>query len=499
MAPSPLTSQRQEVERDDVQALVLQGYGKLRGAAYVVAEVVDAAAARAWLAGLVPVVTTGSGRPAERALNVAFTASGLAALGLPPDTVAGFSLEFGEGMTSAHRSRLLGDEGDADPSRWAWGGPQGAPVHVLLLLFDRDEAGLSEWLGEHRRRLAEHLREVTVLATSDIGRGEHFGFRDGLSQPALEGIGRAAPPMHTLRPGEMLLGYRNEHGEYPRTPLVAARDDPGNLLGEDAGGSGRHDFGRNGSYLVLRTLSQDVGRFWRFLDDATRRPDGSSDPSARTALAARMVGRWPAGTPLTRSPDGERPGLEADNDFGYAAHDPDGLACPVGAHVRRTNPRDSLPPKPGTSASVAVGKRHRLLRRGRPYGPPIDVDTALADTSDHVDVRGLHFVALCADIARQFEFVTHTWAMNPNFGGLYDDPDPLLGVQAVRSFTVQQDPVRRRVADVPVFVTVRGGAYFFLPSRRALRYLAAGDGVSRRLTTAASGNGGRSPEVEGHL
>jgi deferrochelatase/peroxidase EfeB len=453
VASNPLTRNREHLERDDVQAIVLQGYGKLRGAAYVLLEVVDAAAARAWLEGVVPEVTTGSERPSGRAVNVAFTAAGLAAMGVPPHVVGGFSLEFCEGMTSEHRSRLLGDQGDAAPSRWAWGGPNGTPVHGLLLLFAGDDADLSVLLAEHRRRLADHgLREVSVLATTDIGRGEHFGFRDGLSQPALAGVGRAAPPMHTLRAGEMLLGYRNEHGEYPRTPLVAAADDPGGVLASDVTGSRRHDLGRNGSYLVLRTLSQDVGRFWRFLDETTRRPDGSSDPQ-------------------------ERPGLETDNDFGYVAHDPDGLSCPVGAHVRRTNPRDSLPPKPGTSASVSVGKRHRLLRRGRSFGPPMDVDGALAKvpggSTEDPDARGLHFIALCADIARQFEFVTHTWALNPQFAGLYDDPDPLLGGhQGARHFTVQQDPVRRRVADVPVFVTARGGAYFFLPGLRALRYLA---------------------------
>jgi Dyp-type peroxidase family len=476
VAADPVTGKgRESVEVADVQGIVLQGYGRLRGAAYVVLEVVDAAEARAWLGDLASEVTTGSARPAGRALNIAFTAAGLAALGLPDAVVAGFSLEFGEGMTSAHRSRLLGDEGDAAPDRWSWGGPQGSPVHVLLLVFASDENDLAGPLAEHRRRAAEQgLREVAVLPTTDIGRGEHFGFRDGLSQPALSGVGRAAPPMHTLRAGEMLLGYRNEHGEYPRTPLVAAADDPDGVLPPDVAGSRRHDLGRNGSYLVLRSLTQEVGVFWRFLDEAARRPDGSSDPTARTALAARMVGRWPSGAPLTRSPHEDRPRLAADNDFGYAAHDPDGLSCPVGAHIRRTDPRDSLPPQPGTSASVAVGKRHRLLRRGRSFGPPLDVETALAGISDEPDARGLHFIALCADIARQFEFITHTWALNPHFAGLYDDADPLLGghQEEGRAFTVQRDPVRRRFGDVPVFVTVRGGAYFFLPGLRALRYLA---------------------------
>ena len=329
------------------------------------------------------------------------------------------------------------------------------------------------------------LHELACLETTDIGRGEHFGFRDGLSQPAMSGVGAKAPPMHTVAPGEFLLGYLNEHGQYSRSPLVPAAADPGGLLPErhsgDHAASGpsaagledAHDFGRSGSYLVLRTLDQDVGGFWRFMDTATLTPQGEPDEAARTALAARMVGRWPSGAPLTRAPETDQPDLAEDNDFGYQAEDPHGLGCPIGAHVRRTNPRDSLPPKPGTPDSIDVGKRHRLIRRGRPYGPPVSLEAALEDTAPPGH-RGLHFVALCADIARQFEFISHTWVMSPSFAGLLDDADPLLSGHTGRgtSFTVQGTPVRTRVTEVPAFVTVRGGAYFFLPGARALRYLA---------------------------
>ncbi len=474
MAADPVTSRRAEpVDGADVQALVLQGYGRLRAAAYVLLGVSAPAAARRWLADLLPEVSTGPGRPGGDAVNVAVTASGLSRLGLPDATLSGFSLEFLEGMTSPHRSRLLGDLGAAAPQHWAWGAPQGPPVDLMLLVFTLDEETLERRLEEHRRRAEEHgLQVLRTLSTHDLGRDEHFGFRDGLSQPVIAGQ-RGGAAMHTVRPGEFLLGYRNEHDELPRTPLVDPADDPGDVLGADVAGSPRKDLGRNGSYLVARSLSQDVGGFWGFLDQATRHPDGSSDPEARTALAARMVGRWPSGAPLTRTPDRDRPELAEDNDFGYDADDRAGLHCPIGAHVRRTNPRDSLPPRPGTPASLAVNRRHRLLRRGRPYGPPVDLETALRAGPGSDDVRGLHFLAVCADIARQFEFVTHTWALNPHFAGLYDDADPLLsGHQAQGThFTVQATPLRRRVGDVPAFVTVRGGAYFFLPGIRALRYL----------------------------
>ncbi len=128
----------------------------------------------------------------------------------------------------------------------------------------------------------------------------------------------------------------------------------------------------------------------------------------------------------------------------------------------------------GRSESTDVGKRHRLVRRGRAFGPPIDPDAALDEDPAQSPERGLHFLALCSDIARQFEFISHTWAMNPSFAGLLDDADPLLGGHIARgtSFTVQGEPVRRRHPGVPAFVTPRGGAYFFLPGGRALRYLA---------------------------
>jgi Dyp-type peroxidase family len=487
MVANPL-KKRAGVDTADVQGLVLQGYGKLRAAAYLVLQLPDGSGARAWLQGVLPEVTLGSDRPPTLAINVAVTATGFGRLGLPPATTDGFSPEFLEGMTSAHRSRLLGDEGQAAPAHWSWGKPDGPEVDALLLVFGRDEDTLRPALDRLRSDLATHgVRELASLDTEDIGRGEHFGFRDGLSQPAMVGLGREAAPMHTVEPGEFLLGYRNEHGQYPRSPLVPAAEDPAAVLPDRprgpagavapvaAGWEDAHDFGRNGSYLVVRTLAQDVGSFWRYADDRSRANGSAAGTEARTALAARMVGRWPSGAPVTRSPEHDRPELAEDNDFGYDATDRDGTRCPVGAHVRRTNPRDSLPPKPGTDASIDVGKRHRLIRRGRTYGPPITPEAALTEDPAHAPERGLHFLALCADIARQFEFISHTWVMNPGFAGLLDDADPLLGGHGARgsSFTVQADPVRRRYAEVPVVVTPRGGAYFFLPGGRALQYLAS--------------------------
>ena len=141
------------------------------------------------------------------------------------------------------------------------------------------------------------------------------------------------------------------------------------MLPRDAEGSGRADLGRNGSYLVVRQLRQDVPGFWGFVDrrDAAPRRERATR-TARLRLAAKMVGRWPSGAPLALAPEADDPSLADANDFGYHELDPRGARCPVGAHIRRSNPRDSLDPRPGSSDSWKINRRHRILRRGREYG-----------------------------------------------------------------------------------------------------------------------------------
>jgi len=168
------------------------------------------------------------------------------------------------------------------------------------------------------------------------------------------------------------------------------------------------------------------------------------------------------------SPDGDNPELARADDFAYRETDERGFKCPIGSHIRRSNPRDSLGPT--AAKAKATANRHRILRRGRSYGDrPKD---RLVD--DGID-RGLHFLCLNSDIERQFEFVQQTWCNNPVFGGLNGEVDPLVGnlTRGDEIFTVPADPLRTRVHNLERFVTVKGGAYFFLPSISALRYLAA--------------------------
>lgn len=445
------------LDRADAQGLIVRGYGKLGHASFLLFGIEDAAGARAVLRRWADQAATAAAPPGGSAVNIAVTAAGLRVLGVPGRIVDGFGACYAEGMVTEHRTRLLGDQGAADPRRWAWGGPAGAAVHLLLLVYASTATVLKRRITQLTRDTGA-LSLVATLPTDRLTPTEPFGFRDGLSQPALAGTGGDAGGREVPL-GEFVLGYPNAYGRFTERPLLAPGDDPANLLPRDPGGSGSPDLGRNGSFLVLRQLSQDVDGFWSYVRD------NSDSAQSAERLAAKMVGRWPSGAPLVLAPERDAPDL-ADQDFAYHETDPQGLACPIGAHVRRANPRDSLDPRPGSAASLAVNDRHRLLRRGRSYTMPAHADGVPAE-------RGLHFLCLNANLSRQYEFVQHTWVNAPTFAGLHDDADPLVAPRNGRggTFTEQGLPVRKRHRSVPAFVQVRGGAYFFLPGLAALRYL----------------------------
>jgi deferrochelatase/peroxidase EfeB len=283
-------------------------------------------------------------------------------LGLAP-ALGRFSDRFLDGVTAPYRSRALGDLGAAVPERWRWGGPATPPIDLLLLLYAEDRAGLSAL----ERRLTgpgDGLELVQALDTRWSDR-EHFGFRDGIAQPHVAGL-REGRPDDTIRAGEFVLGYRNEHDQQTDRPLVARAADPAGILPVDPVG-GDADLGRNGSYLVLRTLSQDVRAFWTSVDRATSAGNGRHDPAARLRLAAQTVGRWPDGEPLVLAPDGPRETLEPTDDFRYHRLDPGGLRCPLGAHIRRAHPRARSAARLGPldrarQAPPAAAARTRLRR-----------------------------------------------------------------------------------------------------------------------------------------
>ncbi len=456
-----------------IQGIILRGYGHLTEACFCLLGVDTARAgdARRWLAAL-PV--TDAQRAAKKQaepgpfVNVALTHAGLVALGLPQPLLDGFPREIVEGPDTDARARALGDSGPSHPTEWAWGSRRREPVHVVLMLYAADAVALAAAHGKHLTDArAAGLHEVKTLDTIALaGRKEHFGFRDGIAQPVVEGARDEVVPGNTIKPGEVLLGYPTEfEGEDSHVP--AAPD---------------FDFCKDGSYLVMRQLEQDVRAFWSFCRDGTR--------TVRTAgaaikLAAQMVGRWPSGASLVRYPHADpHPGGNTDDDaFGYRApiDDTSGLHCPYGSHVRRSNPRDwNLSDDPGKARVIA--NRHRILRRGRAYGTPLTPDAQPASYLGALDAppegvqRGLHFLCFGASVERQFEFVQQQWCNNPKFARLANGADPLIGDQrplagTPPSFTVQASPVSRRVLGLQRFVTVKGAAYCFVPSLSALRGL----------------------------
>jgi deferrochelatase/peroxidase EfeB len=470
-----MKTQAPKVELDDIQGLLRFGYKHHTEACLLLLRVADRAAARAWLAEA-PVESAVARDPLpQTVLQLAFTSEGLRALGA--DVVDGFSPEFVSGMAgNANRERRLGDVGANAPHHWRWGG-DGTLPHVLLMLY-ATPGRLSGWRRELEAQYGPGFECLACLPCADRNGAEPFGFADGLSQPQLDwerqrpARDRESSSYTNLAClGEFVLGYPNEYGNYTDRPLL----DPGRsgaaLLPRAEEAPGMADLGRNGSYLVLRQLRQDVDGFWRFLDSRA-----GGDPALRQRLAEAMVGRTLQGEPLAACGAGGA-------DFTYR-DDPEGLRCPLGAHIRRANPRNAdVPPgAPGLASRamralgldgkamaqdlVASTRFHRLLRRGRPYGAG-------------GDEQGLYFIGLNANLARQFEFVQGAWLAGSRFNGL-NETDPLLGPRLpgpdgcpADTFSIPQAAgPDQRVTGLPQFVTVVGGAYFFLPGIRALRYLA---------------------------
>ena len=488
--------------RADIQGFITSAYGHLPFSAYLLVEFRDRLQAQVWLKALLPSLTTAFSwrrRPdvpkakPERAMNVAFTYAGLSALGLSEAALRTFPPEFRDGMASQEHSRILGDTGESAPSQWELGGPHNPVVHALLVLNAQTRLDLDAWCAEQREifqntqgGVVEHESSAQYGSRPDNSR-EHFGFFDGIAQPQIEGVKGKG-----VGTGEFILGYQNEYDFFPLSPVVPLADDPKRILPASANPYHRtaryRDLGFNGTFVVYRKLAQDVVSFWRFLQDESIRLEGQPNPRFMIWLAAKMVGRWPSGASLILAPNGDQPDLRTD-DFLYAKEDPDGLACPFGSHIRRTNPRDQIGPA-GQVESLHMSARHRILRRGKPYGPPLfdptvltrldqpDATQAILDLQDDGQPRGLHFLCANASIKDQFEFIQQAWVNNPGFSGLLDNRDPLLGdndpTAATGGMLIPGLHTTIRTAPLPRFVTVRGGVYTFMPSLTTIRYLAYG-------------------------
>ncbi len=483
----------------DIQGFVTSGFGHLPHSAYLFVAFGERAPARAWLKELLPQVTTAaswrvrSGEPKAkppRTLNVALTAAGLAALGLSEAALRTFPPEFREGMASPQRARILGDRDENAPENWEFGGPDQPSIHGVLILHAATRPDLNAWCASLRKTIKHTQGGVVELEMQYGLKPEHgkepFGFLDGIAQPAIKGIKGAG-----VNTGEFILGYQNEYGYHPASPVVGPDEDPRRVLPASANPhhqrAAYRDLGLNGTYMVYRKLRQDVAGFWQFLQAEAVRQGGKADPQFMVWLAAKMVGRWPSGAPLVLAPDHDRPDLGHQDDFLYAQSDPKGLACPFGSHIRRSNPRDMIRPA-GPEQSLHMTARHRILRRGRVFGPPLfdltildhlerrDLLRTIVDLQDDGKSRGIHFVCVNTSIKSQFEFVQQAWVNNPHFNGLVDNSDPFSAVNSptargASAMSVPGYPTGLRTAPLSSYITMRGGAYFFMPGLTALRFL----------------------------
>jgi Dyp-type peroxidase family len=460
-----------QLDLGDIQGDILFAYGNEYAFTSYVFVNIEGADGRGWLSALVDRVTTARPWPKgsdgvtdkpDTTLNLAFTAAGLAALGVSQELLATFSSEFRGGM--AARAADLGDVGPSAPGNWEPGLGTGA-AHVLATINARSSALLERELTafrEHAERCATTIVNEQHAQLLDAQR-EHFGFSDGFGQPAIEGVsehksvGGGVPQpdgrWRPLAPGEFILGYEDEDSRVdPEHRLPSAPAAP---------------LGRGGTYMVYRKLYQDVALWRETLRDAARDYEGGEKK-----LAAKIVGRWPNGAPLVTSPHDEDPAFdptqESSNDFRYLDNDPDGSRCPLGAHIRRTNPRDALGWE-GLDEAGLLAFRHRIIRRGMPYGPPLAPDDSVDD--DDTD-RGLVFVCFNASISRQFEAITLQWVNDGNSFHLGDDRDFLLAdASASGKMTIQGHPPFF-VAPQHSFVTTKGGEYLFAPGMTALAALA---------------------------
>jgi Dyp-type peroxidase family len=213
---------------------------------------------------------------------------------------------------------------------------------------------------------------------------------------------------------------------------------------------------RNGSYMAYRRLEEHVGRFRDFL------AEHGETREEQELIAAKLMGRWRSGAPLTLCPETDDPELGADlercNAFNYKESDPHGYAVPLGSHMRRMNPRDT---------AVNMNRR-RMIRRGATYGPHLP-----EGQPDDGQERGIAAFVICANLVRQFEFAQNVWVNDRNFHELGNERDPIIGNQdGTLEYKIPKRPIRRKITGLPAFTSVRGGAYFFLPGIKALGFLA---------------------------
>lgn len=525
-----------EAEKKDMQGLIARGYNSLNSAVYILLQITNAAQAKVYFNQLIENYITSADKSGiedltkngdpKKAVHIAFTISGLKNLDLPENVLSTFSRQFKEGMSFNYpdpddkskiikeRSSLLGDTRNNDPANWRWGNAETEKVvDCVIMLYAEYNTDLDTLVGAVYTNLEKGVKLVYMGGTFQYDPNiskEHFGFQDGISQPIIKGFSQSRDEPDDdklINPGEFILGYKNDYNNYSPSPYVDSCTNSDGLACLP-GFTDKKDLGKNGTYLVFRQIEQHVEKFWDFHYNKSKEAAASQTEKA-VKLAAKMIGRWPEGQPLVTCPNGACP-MDDDslNDFSYSEMDNDGINCPLGAHIRRTNPRDQVHTGRGVKDSIEMAKKHRMLRRGRSYGKPLDQDFNIdnmlwhvrnktMETNSNVNrdchpetkevnkddketitiKRGLHFICMVSDIERQFEFVQNVWANTSTFGDLCNEVDPIISPRPTdaqphcHEFTTPQNIIRNRYKNVPEFTTVVGGAYFFMPGINALKYI----------------------------
>ncbi len=405
---------------------------------------------RKWLNALVD--TIGNAKTVMKAsetdmrwVSLAFTFEGLRKLGVDEASLATFPEPFRQGM--AARAAIIGDTGINHPDNWE-DNITSKDLHAVIILFARDKEEIERCMKKHDEYIKE-INEVEILSSLLLEPvppfdyvHEHFGYRDRLTTPVIEGMGIEATPGSSppSKPGEFFLGYPDETGLMPQSPQPEI-------------------LSKNGSFLAYRKMREHVGAFRDFL-----KANGKTEEE-QELVAAKLMGRWrKTGAPLVLCPDKDDRELGFDdkrnNNFDYEKMDPHGYACPMGSHIRRMNVRDNRVSR--------IMNRRLIIRRGGTFGPHLPEDVPEDGAN-----RGIAVFGGCADIARQFEFLISIWANDPEFHEL-NEKDPFAGsIDGGFELTIPKRPIKKKVKGLNAFTTVTGGAYFFMPGIRALKYLAA--------------------------
>jgi Dyp-type peroxidase family len=462
-------------DSDDVQGNILAGFRKDRQS-FLFVQLADQTSGRTWLSELAPRLAS---TRQVATFNAAFSRARRAGGGDPEDldavwvnlgltaqavqmlaTSALLSPEPGDDpyLSGAHnRAAMTGDTGPSAADNWLFGRSE-QRIHAVLIIAADRASDLQSELARQRESLARHgatlVFEQAGATLTGARRGhEHFGFKDGISQPGVVGFDeedeaapgqvKARPGMDLVAAGEFVLGYPDQAGAVSTLEWL-----------------------HNGSFLVIRRLVQDVPGWWAQMIEQARadQEQGGLKPDQ---LAAKAVGRWRSGTPLDEAPEADRrSGRDSsqDNNFDYA-NDEDGTRTPRFAHIRKVYPRNS--PTPGE----AEAGRHRIIRRGIPFGLQFDPAEGRGRGVDAP--RGLIFAAYMADIARGFEFLQRRWANAVDFPEEADGADPVIGPSSVATIHREAGPLRQ--LSFGQFVRTAGALYAFSPSISTIGRLSRGE------------------------